>query len=596
VPAALAALACGALAGAAAGAPAATVAVELAPGTAPAAAGAGAEPAIPPGLVTRLEGRLGRRLPELRSHYRVEADHPADARRLARRLDARAGVEAVVEPVPAPPPAVCPLDAPTDGWPPIEDDAPTPDLSGLQDYREGLAIPAGAAGAGVRIADIEYEWRRTHEELETRGLAAPVLSPLVDRSWMAEDHGTAVLGIISGDADGEGITGLAHGAEVLPRSPFPRQPTAYEPAVAILAAVESLDPGDVLLIEQQDRNGMHLVPLEFRPAVRTAIRTAVSAGIVVVEPAANSGIDLGSLADQAPWLADPAHPENSGALMVGAGGSTATETDLGRSVVSNYGARVDVQGYGEAVLTTGYGQELGPADDPDRRYTACFDGTSSASATVAGAVAVLQGIAIAERGAPLTPAQVRRVLVATGTPQAPPVGGAPIEPIGPRPQVEAAATAAAGIPLPEPPPPPPPAGTPAPAAPEPVAAVPVPPPGPVVAAPRPRPAGVAAAPRARFRPASTSLAARLDRRRGRLTLAVRGLAPRAVVRVGSRVKKPRRGLIVIRHPRPGRLLVRVSAPPRRGVAVRPPADRVRPTAYKVTIPRTGPATVARVRR
>ena len=91
--------------------------------------------------------------------------------------------------------------------------------------------------------------------------------------------------------------------------------------------------------------------MEWLPSVSAAIRTAVSAGIVVVEPAANSGIDLASLAGQAPWLADPGHPDNSGALIVGAGGSVARGNDLVRSAVSNYGARVDVQGYGEAVLT-----------------------------------------------------------------------------------------------------------------------------------------------------------------------------------------------------------------------------------------------------
>ena len=108
--------------------------------------------------------------------------------------------------------------------------------------------------------------------------------------------------------------------------------------------------------------------------------------------------------------------------------------DLQRTPESNYGARVDLQGYGAGVVTSGYADL--PGADADSSYTACFDGTSSASATVAGAVAVVQGEAIARFGSPLTPAQMRTLLVTTGRPQvmADPADGA----IGPRPQVGAA--------------------------------------------------------------------------------------------------------------------------------------------------------------
>jgi hypothetical protein len=94
------------------------------------------------------------------------------------------------------------------------------------------------------------------------------------------------------------------------------------------------------------------------------------------------------------------------------------------------------------------------------------------------------------------------------------------------------------------------------------------------------------APRARARPAARSLAARLDRRRGTLTLVLRGLAPRAVVRVGARVVRATGSRVVLRRTRPGRLRVRVTAPPRRGVAVAP-------ATYRVTIPASGPARVVR---
>ena len=159
-----------------------------------------------------------------------------------------------------------------------------------------------------------------------------------------------------------------------------------------------------------------MVPIEVYPEVRAEIAKAVARGIVVVEPAANSGADLASITLDAslganPWAPGTAGEDDSGALIVGGGGSGSpllnvpTVGDLQRTPESNYGARVDVQGYGAGVVTSGY-SDL-PLADADSAYTACFDGTSSASATVAGAVAAVQGAAIARFGSPLTPGRGR---------------------------------------------------------------------------------------------------------------------------------------------------------------------------------------------
>ena len=152
--------------------------------------------------------------------------------------------------------------------------------------------------------------------------------------------------------------------------------------------------------------------------MRDAIRAAVDKGIVVVEPAGNGNLDIGGLGPS--WLADPAGPHAWGALIVGGGGAgpggDAAVADRERVPGSNYGVRVDLQGFGGAVVTSGYADLSGGAS-ADRSYTACFDGTSSASATVAGAVAVLQGAAIARTGAPLTPARVRELLPGPACPR-----------------------------------------------------------------------------------------------------------------------------------------------------------------------------------
>jgi hypothetical protein len=546
---------------AAAAAPAPAVLARVAPADAAEVLGSAARPVLPRASVTRLERRAGRPLPELRGLYRVRVGDAATARRVAARLDARPAVRAAVEPAPAPPPAAC-RPAPESGWPAFDPAAATPDLSGYQDYRAGMDIPDSAAGAGVRIADVEYEWRRTHEELAERALAAPVRRPGGLPGFEAEDHGTAVLGVLGADVDGEGTTGVAHDAQIFPLSPFfEPDPNRYDLPRAVAEAALALRPGDVLLIEQQTEyptpSGEVFAPVEADPAMRDLIRAIVDGGIVVVEPAGNGGLDLASLG--LPWLADPADPDASGALLVAGGESPGTGIDRARTPGSNYGARVDLQGYGAGVVTSGYGQVLGPAQPEDRAYTPCFDGTSSASATVAGAVATLQGLAIGGAGAPLAPAAARAALVGTGQPQA----GAAAEWIGPRPQVAAAAGVIGPVE--------PPSGEDRPA------------PAPAAAPAR------AVAPRAQptERPAARAARVRLDRRAGTLTITLRGLARRAVAFAGGRrVRIASGGRIVLAVLTPRRFVLVVGAPRRAGLSYTP-------VRFVVTVPPRGPARVAR---
>ena len=115
------------------------------------------------------------------------------------------------------------------------------------------------------------------------------------------------------------------------------------------AAAGGLGPGDVLLIELQAlEDGASLAPIESIPAVRAQIRAAVDAGIVVVEPAGNGGSDSARPARR--WLAGPAAPDHSGALMVGAGGvgSTPPATErracTGRTTAPGWTCRATARG------------------------------------------------------------------------------------------------------------------------------------------------------------------------------------------------------------------------------------------------------------
>ena len=95
---------------------------------------------------------------------------------------------------------------------------------------------------------------------------------------------------------------------------------------------------------------------------------------------------------------------------------------------------MDVQGWGNAVTTTGYGGLFSGGGDVRQFYTEVFGGTSSATPIVSGAVLALQGRRKACGMAVATPAEIRQVLAATGSPQTNPG----TRNIGPLPNVTAA--------------------------------------------------------------------------------------------------------------------------------------------------------------
>lgn len=311
-----------------------------------------------------------------------------------------------------------------------------PALDPLQDLRTDMdlaGLPAGGDGAGVRVADVEYDWDAQNAELDTRALGTPSsTAPYAN----AISHGTAALSVVGGRADGHGITGIAPAAELIPVTSM--QGGAWNPGAGIDAAAARLRAGDVLLVEQQGQVGNWLVPVYADAGARAAMVRAAGRGIVVVIPAGNgdrvtsTGGDLGAATFTAP----------GDVIVVGAGQSSHAGGVTGaRAAFSNFGPDVDVQGPGMGVVAahawpTLYTPLVGTeADDPHRSYTACFNGTSSAAAVMAGGIASMQGIARAARGTPFTPAEVEARLRATGTPQVQPSTGS----IGPTARFRAAA-------------------------------------------------------------------------------------------------------------------------------------------------------------
>ena len=300
---------------------------------------------------------------------------------------------------------------------------------------------AGGKGSGVRVCDIEGNWNYGHEDLPA---GIPLLGGTViaDLGW--RNHGTAVLGEIVSKPGVSGTVGIAHQARAATHSAIVGG--VFNTAAAIMGATAALSAGDVILIELQATgpNGKY-VAMQYWNDIFSAIQAATAKGITVVEAAGNGDENF-----ELPVFAGTGLQKDSGAIVVGAGipptnffdyhgfgaGTGYTKIGVPRSRIwfSNYGRIVNVHGWGWHVTTCGYGDAQGGASE-NRWYTHRFSGTSSASPIVTGAVAVLQGIAKARNGAPLTPAKVRSILMTTGTPQAAGPGVPLSQRIGPLPNL-----------------------------------------------------------------------------------------------------------------------------------------------------------------
>jgi subtilisin family serine protease len=299
---------------------------------------------------------------------------------------------------------------------------------------EGIDAPAawrrGVRGQGVWFADVEGGWNDRHEDLPGDRITHVAGQRINDPTW--RQHGTAVLGEVVGRDNGKGVVGLAPDTERVFTASIGRLPVAD----ALDAAAERLRPGDVLLIELQGGGPRgRFLPVEYWDDNFDAIQAATRRGVVIVEAAGNGGEDL----DRKTYKGKLSRTgRDSGAIMVGAGGpARAGYVDRARLEFSNYGTRVDVQGWGRKVATLDYGDLQRCDDGGDRHYTGEFSGTSSASPIVAGAAVLLESWSRQTRGVPLAPAELRDLLRRTGTPQTTGIGGQleGMQQIGPRPDL-----------------------------------------------------------------------------------------------------------------------------------------------------------------
>jgi hypothetical protein len=415
----------------------------------------------------------GKDVPDLGVYYHVDAPEES-LDKLAEKLAKLDVVEAAYVKPPGEPPVVQEVEEQktlNDMAPALEEAPPiTADFSGRQAYLDAAPAGidaryawtlAGGRGAGVKIIDCEWGWRFGHEDLLVNQ------GGIVGGSGSTDDnHGTAVLGEYSGDHNGYGVLGIC------PEATASAVAFSMPSATAIRMAADKLGPGDIILLEIH-RPGPNAtgagqfgyIAIEWWPDDFAAIRYAVAKGIVVVEAAGNGQQDLDAAVYNtkpsgfpASWR-NPFNPANpsSEAVVVGAGnpppgthgrtvnpGWGETYVDRARCGFSNYGSRVDCQGWGFEVTTAGYG-DLQGGSNRDLWYTDTFSGTSSASPIVVGALGCIQGVRKAQGSPPLNSAGAIGLLRSTGSPQQAAAGRPASQRIGNRPDLRQAISAATKV-------------------------------------------------------------------------------------------------------------------------------------------------------
>lgn len=309
----------------------------------------------------------------------------------------------------------------------------TPDLTDKQRYLNGEvngSVPyrginvkpvweLGYHGQDIHVADIQYDWDLDHEDLIDKNIQTYYDN--VDAGQ--QQHGTNAIGIIGAVKNSFGMTGIAYSCEMSVWDIYDEMLGQANWGRSIKAAADQLNPGDIIQLEVSLATPTSPpLPAEINPLLHSAIKYAVSKGIIVLQAAGNGNTNLNTVNDM-PY-------DDNGSIMVGNGSLTQVRMKTNSYISgSNYGDRVDVQAWGDTVVATlgtynysgvtpiegFHGVTFGNSDQ--RAYTYQFSGTSSALPIVTGVVAVIQSFAKDSLGYTLTSQEMRDLLIKSGHPQ-----------------------------------------------------------------------------------------------------------------------------------------------------------------------------------
>lgn len=260
----------------------------------------------------------------------------------------------------------------------------------------------GARGQAVRMRMVEADWYLDHEDI-AKLIAANFLGVVTPQTSGEANHGIAGTSMICADRNEYGMTGITDEVEIR----FLSELTNGGVANTILLAGANSQPGDVSVMVLMFLLGQvgttDWVPMEFLQSIFDATLTVTANGLLFVNTGANGANNL----DDPRFLRrfDRGF-RDSGAMMIGAtlGGP------MTRATYSNYGSRIDGNGWGDNVVACGYGTIFYPNQDIRQAYTSAYAGTSSAVPAVAAIVVALQGAARAQLDRSLSRTEILNLL------------------------------------------------------------------------------------------------------------------------------------------------------------------------------------------
>jgi hypothetical protein len=348
------------------------------------------------------------KLPDFSSWYQIICPAALNPEKLVNALHRSGVVETAYVMRPVPPPV----------------DASNDPLSSSQGYLNAQPygvdaryawLFAGGDGAGIGFVDMEQGWNLQHKDLAAVGI---ILMSGINHNYF--EHGTSVLGevlMVDNKIGGVGVAPSASGRVVSQwRTPNSSSPNNAD---AIVSAIASMTFGDVLLLEAQDLDpagAKSWWPVEVADGTYGAIVLATALGIAVVEAGGNGRHNLDEYTNSSgKRIFDRTSPDfrDSGAIMVAAGSKAYPHTPAS---TSNHGNRIDCYAWGDQIATT----NTNAAGTDDAAYRGDFSGTSGASAIVAGAALIVQGLAQAQLGHRYSPSELRQILKMNGTASANP--------------------------------------------------------------------------------------------------------------------------------------------------------------------------------
>ena len=258
-----------------------------------------------------------------------------------------------------------------------------------------------ARGANVVVADIDWGYRTTHQEL----------LPAIELTYNSVDggsnvthgshtkHGTAVIGIAGARANNVGMSGYAPEAAIWAiqgnSAPGPRRfVESWAEAIDFVRRTDAGGRRKVIILEVQ--TSPKLGNYEQIPSVHRAIRAAIADGCVVCVAAGNGNRPADRNDNDKPF--DP-----TGSILVGA---TSHDPQANRRApFSNFGSRVVVSAPGDP------SHDLTCGASADNAYLNQFGGTSGATPKVAGTVALMLSV-----NPQLSHDDIRDILAGTGSP------------------------------------------------------------------------------------------------------------------------------------------------------------------------------------